>query len=124
MANKPISDVKRPVNQHKAYHAHVYFDQSSLEFATQLCHQAGEQFGLKVGRVHQRPIGPHTRWSCQIIFGAKSFDTFIPWLDQQRAELSVLVHALTGNDLADHTEYAYWLGDPVPLDLSMFNYSA
>lgn len=124
MANKPISDVKRPVNHHKAYHAHVYFDQSSLEFATQLCHQAGEQFGLKVGRVHQRPIGPHTQWSCQIVFGEKSFDAFIPWLDQQRAELSVLVHALTGNDLADHTEYAYWLGDPVPLDLSMFNYSA
>ena len=124
MANKPISDVKRPVNQHKAYHAHVYFDQTSLEFATQLCHQAGEQFDLKVGRVHQRPIGPHTQWSCQIVFGATSFDAFIPWLDQQRAELSVLVHALTGNDLADHTEYAYWLGDPVPLDLSMFNYSA
>ena len=124
MANKPISDVKRPVNQHKAYHAHVYFDQTSLEFATQLCHQAGEQFDLKVGRVHQRPIGPHTRWSCQIIFGEKSFNAFIPWLDQQRAELSVLVHALTGNDLADHTEFAYWLGDPVPLDLSMFNYSA
>jgi len=29
------------------------------------------------------------------------------------------VHALTGDDLADHTTYAYWLGDAVELDLSM-----
>lgn len=109
-----------PVNRHKAYHAHVYFDEATVDFATQLCQQAGELFGLRVGRVHRRPIGPHTRWSCQITFGKKSFDAFIPWLDEQRGDLSVLVHALTGNDLADHTTYAYWLGDPVALDLSMF----
>jgi len=111
---------QRPVNEHKAYHAHVYFDKSTVDFATELCHEAGDRFGLRVGRVHRQLVGPHTRWSCQITFGAKSFDAFIPWLDQQRNGLSVLVHALTGNDLADHTTYAYWLGDAVELDLSMF----
>lgn len=112
--------IQRPVNQHKAYHAHVYFDQGTVDFATELCHEAGEKFGLKVGRVHRKAVGPHTEWSCQITFGSKSFDEFIPWLDQQRGDLSVLVHALTGNDLADHTTYAYWLGDAVALNLSMF----
>jgi DOPA 4,5-dioxygenase len=65
-------------------------------------------------------IGPHPCWSCQITFGTKDFDRFIPWLEQQRHGLTVLVHALTGNDLRDHTEFAYWLGDPVELNLGMF----
>ncbi|WP_413616362.1 DOPA 4,5-dioxygenase family protein [Halomonas cupida] len=26
-------------------------------------------------------------------------------------------HALTGDDLADHTKYAYWLGDSVEVNL-------
>ncbi len=34
-----------------------------------------------------------------------------------RGGLSVLVHALTGDDIADHTQYAYWLGDSVEINL-------
>ena len=108
---------KRPVNIHKGYHAHVYFDSQTLDFATELCQTAGKKFGLKIGRVHQKLIGPHPRWSCQITFGRGSFAEFIPWLDQQRGELTVLVHALTGDDYIDHTQYAYWLGDSVELNL-------
>ncbi|MGF1683841.1 DOPA 4,5-dioxygenase family protein [Photobacterium minamisatsumaniensis] len=105
---------------HDQYHAHVYFDKDSLVVATKLCNEAGEKFGLKVGRVHQKAVGPHTKWSCQILFGNESFDDLIPWLDTRRQNLSVLVHGVTGDDLADHTKYAYWLGDSVELDLSGF----
>jgi len=115
-----MTEPARPKNKHKAYHAHVYFDAASLAFASQLCEEAGAIHGLKVGRIHQRPIGPHTRWSCQIIFTQDDFDVFVPWLDQHRQGLTVFVHGLTGNDLKDHTEYAYWLGDQVELDLSIF----
>lgn len=116
-----MNDIRRPVNNHKAYHAHVYFEQDTLEFASGLCEKAGELFGLKVGRVHQKPVGPHPKWSCQITFAAKNFDAFIPWVDENRNGLTILVHALTGNDLKDHTEYVYWLGDSVELKLSIFN---
>lgn len=112
-----MDTVRRPVNQYKAYHAHVYFDQETLAAASALCAEAGERFGLKVGRIHQKLVGPHTRWSCQITFGRKSFDEFIPWLDEHRNGLSVLVHALTGDDLADHTTHAYWLGNSVEINL-------
>ena len=108
---------KRPVNIHKGYHAHVYFDQETVAFASDLCKEAGEPFGLKVGRVHQKLVGPHTKWSCQITFSHKVFDAFIPWLDEYRGGLSVLVHGLTGNDIDDHTKYAYWLGDSIDIDL-------
>lgn len=114
-----MSHIPRPINQHKAYHAHVYFDESSLDQASSLFHEAGKKFGLKVGRVHQKVIPPHTRWSCQIVFSHKVFDALIPWLNKKRNGLSILVHGLTGDDLKDHTSYAYWLGDKVELDVTV-----
>ena len=81
---------------------------------------AGEKFGLKVGHFHEKLVGPHPCWSCQITFGIRDFESFIPWLEEQRQNLTILVHGLTGNDLQDHTEFAYWLGEPVELNLDMF----
>lgn len=115
-----MSDAQRPVNSHTAYHAHIYFEQQTLAFATKLCEQAGKKFGLKVGRIHQKNVGPHTKWSCQISFGAKDFEIFVAWLESNRGDLSILIHALSGNDLEDHTTYAYWLGNSLELSLTMF----
>lgn len=115
-----MSKIKRPVNSHQHYHAHVYFEQETLDFASNLCKEAGELFNLPVGRVHEKLVGPHPKWSCQITFTADDFDTFIPWLEENRGGLTVLVHALTGNNLEDHTTHAYWLGDSEELDVSMF----
>ncbi|MBM7457122.1 DOPA 4,5-dioxygenase [Oceanisphaera litoralis] len=115
-----MKETKRPVNSHESYHAHVYFEQATLSFATSLCEQAGEKFGLKVGRIHQRPVGPHPKWSCQITFGAEHFDEFVPWLEANRQGLTILIHALTGDNLKDHTIYAYWLGEGAELDVSIF----
>ena len=115
-----MEKIKRPVNCHKHYHAHVYYEQVTLEFASNLCKKAGELFDLKVGRIHEKPVGPHPKWSCQITFNSTDFDTFIPWLEKNREGLTVLIHALTDNNLEDHTTYAYWLGDSMELNLSMF----
>ncbi|XPF94920.1 DOPA 4,5-dioxygenase family protein [Colwellia sp. RE-S-Sl-9] len=112
--------IKRPVNSHNAYHAHIYFEQETLSFATDLCEKAGEYFNLKVGRIHQQPVGPHPKWSCQISFSKKHFDEFVAWLEFNRKDLTVFIHPLSGNDLDDHTLYAYWLGDSVKLNTSMF----
>ena len=113
--------IKRPTNHYERYHAHVYFDESSVALASSICQEAGELFGVTVGRVHQKFVGPHPRWSCQLAFDQAQFDGVIPWLENHRGDLTVLVHGLTGNDLEDHTEHASWLGEPVPLNLSFFN---
>lgn len=73
-----------------------------------------------MSRFHENPIGLNPMWSRQITFGKKHFDAIIPWLDDNRADLTILVHALTGNDLKDHTDYAYWLGESVELNLGVF----
>jgi aromatic ring-cleaving dioxygenase len=115
-----MSELKRPVNIHQQYHAHLYFNAQTLEFATNLSQQIANEFALKVGRVHQKLVGPHTQWSCQILFSKQHFEQLIPWLEAQRNRLSILIHADTGDDLADHTKYAYWLGDPIDIDLLIF----
>jgi DOPA 4,5-dioxygenase len=111
---------RRPVNEYPAYHAHVYFDAQSVAQARALCEEAGRSFKVQVGRVHEKRVGPHPCWSCQLAFSAREFDRLIPWLDAHRQGLDIFVHGLTGNELEDHTTHAYWLGHEHPLDLSVF----
>ena len=73
-----------------------------------------------IGRFHEKPVGPHPHWSFQMAFGADSFERVIAWLESKRGGLDVLVHGETGDDYADHTAHAMWLGIDAPLDLSAF----
>ncbi len=109
-----------PVNHHQHYHAHLYYDQKTLSVAEKLLLTVEQEMNFKVGRRHQKCVGPHPMWSCQISFNSESFDELISWLDAHRAGLSVLVHPLTDDDLIDHTTLACWLGEPVELRLAMF----
>jgi DOPA 4,5-dioxygenase len=104
----------------QGYHAHVYFDADSLDQARSLCEQAAELFGLKMGRIHERLVGPHVDWSCQLAFGHERFADVMLWLALNRKGLVILIHPLTGDDLADHTEHAMWMGEVRPLDVGMF----
>lgn len=115
-----MTEPKRPVNSHKAYHAHIYFDERSKQLAKSLCEASAEKFNFRVGRFHEKLIGPHPRWSCQVSFGTRDFESYISWLEENREGLTILVHPLSGNHLQDHTEFAYWLGDEVALDLTVF----
>ena len=100
------------------YHAHVYFDAATREQANKLCTEAGQTFGLKVGRMHDKPVGPHPRGSCQLTIGTGQFADVIPWLITNRHGLTVFTHAETGNALKDHTDHVLWLGPSEPLKLS------
>lgn len=113
-------DIQRPGNVFSQYHAHVYFDGKTVEQARRLCESAAKRFGVAMGRVHQKPVGPHPRWSCQLSFDSAQFERLIPWLDANRGGLTVLVHGVTGQELKDHTTHASWLGEPVELNLEVF----
>ncbi|KEA63632.1 Aromatic ring-cleaving dioxygenase [Marinobacterium lacunae] len=103
----------------RGWHAHVYFNADSLERARALCEQAAERFPeLKMGRVHEKPVGPHPDWSCQLAFRAELFDQVIPWLTLNRGDLTVFIHPITGFDLIDHRDRAIWMGSIRPLNLS------
>lgn len=104
----------------KGYHAHVYFDASTIGQARALCEQAAQLFDLKMGRVHERPVGPHPDWSCQLAFAPEVFAQVVPWLALNRRGLVVFLHPDTGDDLQDHTDHAIWMGAMRPLDLTGF----
>lgn len=101
------------------YHAHVYFDAATLDQARALCEAAATRFPLKMGRVHEKPVGPHPDWSCQLAFKASLFAEVVPWLALHRKGLVVFIHPITGQDLIDHRDRAMWMGAVRPLDLSV-----
>lgn len=110
----------RPENCHDHYHAHVYFDAQTVDQARRLCRDIADECAVAMGRVHERTVGPHPCWSCQLAFDRASFDAVVGRLDARRNALNVLVHGVTGDDHADHTVHARWLGEPQTLDLSGF----
>ncbi len=101
------------------YHAHIYFGPDTLEQARALCEAAAQQFDLKMGRMHQQPVGPHPDSSCQLAFKPPVFATLVPWLAMHRAGLVVFVHPISDSDLLDHRDRAMWMGAARPLDLTV-----
>jgi DOPA 4,5-dioxygenase len=103
----------------KGYHAHVYFDAASVDQARALRELVSETFDYAVGRFHEKPVGPHPCWSFQIAFKAAEFGTIVPWLALNRKGLTVFVHGLSGDDIYDHTELVFWLGESAELNLDV-----
>ncbi|HJS33433.1 MAG TPA: DOPA 4,5-dioxygenase family protein [Alphaproteobacteria bacterium] len=99
------------------YHAHVYFDAATRDRAWTLRETIAKTFDIPVGRFHERPVGPHPRWSYQIAFAPERFGTIVPWLMLNRAGLTVFIHPETGDELGDHVERALWLGEMLELYL-------
>ena len=61
------------------------------------------------------PVG---EWS--IFVPLPYFSLVIPWLAQNRGQFSLLVHPNTGCEYEDHSIWAFWIGNPWPLDMSIF----
>ncbi len=110
-----------PVSAITGYHAHVYFDADTVELARSLCEQARDRFGVVMGRVHERPVGPHPMFSCQLAASVAQFAELLPWLALNRQGLIVFAHPETGDDLSDHRDHGIWLGTGLALDLSIFD---
>lgn len=109
---------ERPVATIKGYHAHVYYDGQSKQTAARLRAALEQAFEARLGRWHDDPVGPHPTGSYQVAFGPELFGEIVPWLALNRRGLTVFVHPVTGDDLADHGDHAIWLGEQRALDLS------
>jgi aromatic ring-cleaving dioxygenase len=102
------------------WHAHVYFDASSRDAAWAL-HEAIhiELAGrMEMGRLHERPVGPHPMWSYQLAFAPASFSHVVGWLALNHGALDVFMHPNTGDELRDHRDCALWLGRSHTLNLA------
>ncbi|MCJ1245802.1 hypothetical protein MMC30_003006 [Trapelia coarctata] len=117
---EPISNDARG-----GFDVHIYYFQSNPEqakFARELHERVRREFPeLRTYRLHSQPVGPHAMAMFEVnLFTPAQFGAFVAWLVINRGPLSVLVHPNTGDDERDHTQRAVWLGERVPLDLSIF----
>jgi DOPA 4,5-dioxygenase len=110
----------RDISEIHGYHAHVYYDAESKPAAAALREAIEARFDMRMGRWHDRLIGPHPRWSYQVAFEPGLFGELVPWLALNRGDLVVFIHPETGNDLADHRDNAVWLGAKLALNLEIF----
>ena len=102
------------------YHAHVYFTTpEQAQKAQWLRVQVADRYpDVRIGRWHERPVGPHTQPMFQLAFCVADMPRLLPWLMCHRQGLSILVHPQTRDTYRDHADYAAWLGVPLPLNLS------
>ncbi|HVL59157.1 MAG TPA: DOPA 4,5-dioxygenase family protein [Burkholderiaceae bacterium] len=100
------------------FHAHVYYDDADSRAAAACVRdELGARFAVRLGRWHDRPVGPHPCGMYQVAFAPDQFAPLLAWLMLNRRGLAVLVHPETGDDVADHRDHALWLGRMLPLDI-------
>lgn len=114
MADATLPDTPLGSRTITSYHAHIYWStEHERERALKIRQWIGERFEVAMGRVHDKPIGPHTLPMYQVAFVTEVFPRFTPWLMLNRLGLSVLVHPNTGRARDDHLVHALWLGTPL-----------
>ena len=102
----------------RGYHVHIYYDVATTRAAAErLCAALGENFPVEVAGFRDAPRGPHPISNVLVIFKSEEFERVVPWLMLHRDGLDVLVHPLTNDAVLDHSSYAVWVGNPVPLKL-------
>ena len=102
----------------KGYHAHVYYDAATKPKAAKLRDTIIGKFKVEPGGFSDEPRGPHPISQFAVIFETPEFQNVVPWLMLNRDGLDVLVHPLTEDAVEDHSSFAIWLGNPVPLRLN------
>ncbi|MCJ1354944.1 MAG: hypothetical protein MMC33_004934 [Icmadophila ericetorum] len=108
------------------FDVHIYYFQENKEqvkFADELWQRIRTEFPeLRIYRVWDKPVGPHPTAMFEVdIMSPTEFGAFIPWLVINRGPLSALVHPNTSDPRRDHSQRATWLGDRLPLDMSLFD---
>src|SRR5439155_15163700 len=103
------------------YHAHIYFEKSSRPSAAEFREKLIQAFGARL-RIHgliDEPIGPHPLPMFEVDLRPEDFGTVVPWMMLNHGPHSILVHPITGSDLADHRDHPIWIGKQLPLDLTV-----
>ncbi len=88
----------REVGEIEDYHAHVYFDAASREAAWALRELIEADLDIQMGRFHEKNVGPHPRWSYQVLFGPDQLDSVVPWLMLNRGEFTVFLPRERGHE--------------------------
>ncbi|RIH72166.1 4,5-dioxygenase [Vibrio splendidus] len=102
----------------KGWHAHICFNDLTEQTAQRVINDiALEITDLRQGQLHRKLVGPHPCWSCQLYFKPHLLSDVVTWLTFNRKGLTILFHPISGNDLLDHKDRVFWMGDVKDLKL-------
>ena len=103
------------------YHAHIYYTDAERAAAEALRDDfaAGRPAVLFVGQMTESGVGPHPLPQYEVHFLEAARPDVVAAI--RASGLRALVHPLTDDDLADHTNLAHWIGEPVELDVSVLD---
>ena len=104
-------------NDAAPYHAHIYAEAEERDAALTLraLYEAMPE-ALFVGRLTEGKAGPHPIPQFEVHFLARDREAIVQPIE--KSGLRALIHPLTDDDIADHTELGTWIGEPVALDLA------
>ncbi|KAF5542079.1 DOPA 4,5-dioxygenase [Fusarium napiforme] len=114
---------------------HIYYlqtNETQTKYAKELWERIRREFPeLRIYKFWEGPIGPHPIAMFEVnVFTPAQFGAFVAWLAIWRGPLSALVHPNVipekgvnrwASMKRDHLERAIWMGERLPLDLSLFN---
>lgn len=103
------------------WHVHVYYDAASKPTAEAVRGEIEAALpGLKLGRMHDGPVGPHPTGSFQVLIPNDRLAEATGWFALNRQGLTVLLHPNTEDDLKDHRDYPIWFGAAPKINFEMF----
>ena len=109
----------------EGYHIHIYFgaDESSRTAAQDMAGKIQTLFAPEITSMDSiGAIGPHLSPNIAIHIRKDGFSKIVPWLQfNNGANLSILVHPETGDDLKDHLEGSMWLGKQPEYNMAFFD---
>jgi aromatic ring-cleaving dioxygenase len=112
------------VNEHKKG-AYELRDKFATVFASKLtkpCIDLFHQDYLCMFEPDYQPVGPFVTAQWSVFFLPEDFNTVVPWIMQHRGKYDVLVHPNSGCEIEDHSWWAFWGGNPWPINLDAFSH--
>ena len=107
-------------SERQPYHAHIYYESRDRAAAGRLQQRLSASKAVQfVGELRDEPVGPHPKAQFEAHFREDALSQIVSLIKESR--LTALVHPLTDDDLADHTTLGQWIGEPLPLDLSVLD---
>ncbi len=100
------------------YHAHVYFLPFTEAQALQIKELAPRV--LRFFKHYGTKVGPHALPMLEFHFKGEDLQSVMEWLKLNRQDLSILIHADSGDDFKDH-ENAIWIGESLPINYEFFH---